>query len=133
MPARLWSSRIDQLRCRCGCQAPAEVEANLVKLATYLDIIQDGFWNLNIISGYRCAAQNAAAGGADQSRHILGDAVDLKVSRHGHYEDGRYLEGWIAALIHCGKLPEGGLGTYISKPYTCHWDFRGNKARWRNP
>lgn len=33
---------------------------------------------LVVVSGYRCAVHNRAVGGAPGSRHLAGDAVDLK-------------------------------------------------------
>ena len=35
---------------------------------------------LRITSGYRCAAHNAACGGAENSAHCLGKAVDISIA-----------------------------------------------------
>jgi len=55
------------------------VRSNILRVMTELQKIRDE-WGKPIIitSGYRPAAINRAVGGARLSRHIVGDAVDIK-------------------------------------------------------
>ena len=71
-----------------------------------------------INSGIRCAAHNAAVGGADDSRHMYGDAADIRC-------DGKTPEQLyeIADEIFC----DGGVGLY---DWGIHVDDRGHRARW---
>ena len=52
---------------------PAVVLANLEHLRSHVGR------PLIVVSGYRCAIHNRAVGGARRSRHLFGDAVDLKL------------------------------------------------------
>lgn len=82
---------------------------------------------LPILSGYRTEAYNRRIGGARLSRHVQGDAADLRPPA-----------GWTAARLHAlilrmyeaGELPAlGGLGLY---PGFVHVDVRPGErlARW---
>lgn len=82
---------------------------------------------LPILSGFRTEAYNRSIGGARLSRHVQGDAADLRPPR-----------GWTSARLHAlilkmynaGELPLlGGLGLY---PGFVHVDVRpgARLARW---
>jgi uncharacterized protein YcbK (DUF882 family) len=62
----------------CPCCGEVKIEERLVK---YLDEIRGrlGF-PLIISSGYRCPEYNKKIGGAPNSAHVLGKAVDIVVS-----------------------------------------------------
>ena len=73
-----------------------------------------------INSGYRCPTHNANVGGAQNSRHVVGDAADIAVKNvHAHA-----VYDYVATLL----AGTGGLGKYDT--FT-HVDTRpGGPARW---
>ena len=75
-----------------------------------------------ITSWYRPPAINARVGGASNSRHIVGDAIDF------------YVPGLSGNQIYWALDPwwTGGLGRYTRFPMLSHIDARGNRARWRH-
>lgn len=64
--------------------SPATI-ANLTRVAEYLEFVRHELGNrpLLISSGYRSPAVNAAVGGANNSAHLLGLAVDFTCPRFG--------------------------------------------------
>jgi uncharacterized protein YcbK (DUF882 family) len=115
----------EELICKCGCRESAEVRKNIFYLATLLERIRSVIGKPVIVtSAFRCAKHNAGIGGAGSSRHIRGQAADIKVIGM----DGSALATVIEGLIKKGALPEGGLGTYENR---VHYDFRGHRARWK--
>jgi zinc D-Ala-D-Ala carboxypeptidase len=82
---------------------------------------------ININSGYRCEAHNAAVGGEEHSQHILGTAADISRSDKILWCT---LEKDYAEEI----FKNGGLGTYITPANRYLWlhvDSRNGKARWQ--
>ena len=75
-----------------------------------------------ITSWYRPPEINRRVGGASQSRHIVGDAIDF------------YVDGLTGDQIYWALDPwwPGGLGRYTSFPSLSHLDARGYRARWRH-
>ncbi|MCL5743255.1 MAG: D-Ala-D-Ala carboxypeptidase family metallohydrolase [Acidobacteria bacterium] len=68
--------RRDEFACRCGCGFAA-VSPDLV---AGLEQLRDQVGKpVMVLSGCRCAAHNAAAGGARNSQHVKGQAVDIRV------------------------------------------------------
>jgi hypothetical protein len=83
---------------------------------------------LLLISGHRTPIHNNRVGGKRESRHILGDALDLKIgdlNRDGfaNQKDKKLLVPILERII--GK--SGGLGIYRM---SVHIDHRGKRARW---
>ena len=83
---------------------------------------------LTLISGHRTPLHNNRVGGKKESRHILGDALDLKIgdlNRDGfaNQKDKKQLLPILERII--GK--SGGLGVYRM---SVHIDHRGKRARW---
>ena len=74
---------------------------------------------MQINSWYRDPATNAAVGGASQSRHLSGDAVDFVVPGVSCFDVFARLDPWWGS--------RGGLAS--SSVFT-HIDVRGYKARW---
>lgn len=71
---------------------------------------------LQIISGHRCCAHNAAVGGASQSRHIHGDAADIPPGRATPNE-----------AFECGAV-----GVGVADGWAVHVDVRpGGPAQWQ--
>ncbi|MEM8603110.1 MAG: D-Ala-D-Ala carboxypeptidase family metallohydrolase [Cyanobacteria bacterium P01_H01_bin.121] len=75
-----------------------------------------------ITSWYRPPDVNRRVGGASQSRHIVGDAIDF------------YVDGLTGDQVYWSLDPwwPGGLGRYTSYPYLCHIDARSYRARWQH-
>lgn len=73
-----------------------------------------------VTSWYRPPEINRRVGGASQSRHIVGDAIDF------------YCNGLTGNQLYLALDPwwPGGLGRYRRYPYLCHIDARRYKARW---
>lgn len=118
---------LDELRCSCDCAVPPRILDRLRTLAQSLEIIRAEIQRpLLVISGFRCAERNARVGGAPASRHLMGDAADLQARGMTGAELRRVAESLIAAR----KITEGGLGTYVDRPLTLHYDQRGVRARW---
>lgn len=103
---------------------PTDVLRNLIELAKNLQVLRDEVKKpIKITSGYRPAEYNAKIGGAKSSRHITGQAADLKIEGYTPKQIAAIIEKLIAA----GKMKEGGLGIYKT---WIHYDHRGTKARW---
>ena len=109
-----------------GARIPvdATVTQRIVKMCKYLDEVRTFFGNrpMHITSGYRDPASNRAVGGARNSRHMYGDAVDF------------WVEGMNVADVFYklkGYHPRGGLA--VGNGFV-HLDLRpGAPARWAYP
>lgn len=84
-----------------------------------------------ITSAYREKHYNISIGGAESSRHVSGDAVDIQ------FEDRFDKKACLSLYNFIDKTyPESGLGFYIDteqdgrKSYFIHFDDRGYTARW---
>lgn len=97
---------------------------NIKALAKNLQVLRDEINKpIKITSGYRSPEHNAKVGGVKSSRHLTGEAADLKVAGMTPKEVAAVIEKLIAA----GKMEEGGLGIYST---WIHYDHRNVKARW---
>ena len=97
---------------------------NIQELAKNLQVLRDEVKKpIKITSGYRDPSFNKKIGGASQSRHITGQAADLKIEGYTPKQVAAIIEKLIAA----GKMKQGGLGIYST---WIHYDVRGTKARW---
>ena len=116
--------KVRELRCRDGSDTVMVDET----LTVVLQCIREHFGKpVNITSGYRTAAHNAAVGGAKSSQHLLGRAADIRV-------DGVSVED-VAAYTESLMPDWGGVGRYPVKAGRAtgwvHVDTRAEKARWR--
>lgn len=75
-----------------------------------------------INSGYRSPKHNKAVGGASQSKHMLGLAIDCR-------QDNQNPEEFLKAAVAVGFR---GIGTYPKQNFI-HVDARTQKARWGTP
>lgn len=116
-----------EFKCKCGkCELPKNVPSN--ELVDLLCEIREHFNAALIIkSGYRCKMHNEKVGGAKNSQHTLGSAVDFVV------------QGVKTSVVHDFLLEK-----YADKPFGIaikhnfnneyagfiHLDTRGKKARW---
>lgn len=92
------------------------------EVLTFLQTIRNHYGKPVIItSAYRTESRNKAVGGAGNSQHLKGKAVDFYIK--GVDEQELYL--------FCDKLigDSGGVGYYPDGHYV-HIDTRGTKARW---
>lgn len=111
--------RREEFACRCGrhCNGyPVEPDAELLEV---LDEIRETVGlPVYVNSGIRCKLHNANEGGASNSRHLYGDAADIRCPG----KTPRQLYD-----IACKLLPNGGVGLYS---WGIHVDTRGYQARW---
>jgi uncharacterized protein YcbK (DUF882 family) len=97
---------------------------NIQELAKNLQVLRDEVKKpIKITSGYRDPSFNKKIGGASQSRHITGQAADLKIEGYTPKQVAAIIEKLIAS----GKMKQGGLGIYST---WIHYDCRGTAARW---
>lgn len=92
-----------EFACKCGCGLDAVND----KLVFVLDEIR-GFWchPLVVTSGCRCGNHNRAVGGSKDSSHLIGLAVDIKISSSAD----RYIVIAIAIRQGIRRIGIGGTG-----------------------
>jgi uncharacterized protein YcbK (DUF882 family) len=98
---------------------------NIQELAKNLQVLRDEVKKpIKITSGYRDPSFNKKIGGASQSRHLTGQAADLKIEGYTPKQVAAIIEKLIAA----GKMKQGGLGIYST---WIHYDtfFDGKHPR----
>jgi len=98
---------------------------NIQELAKNLQVLRDEVKKpIKITSGYRNAEFNAKIKGAIKSRHITGQAADLKIEGYTPKQVAAIIEKLIAS----GKMKQGGLGIYST---WIHYDtfFNGKHPR----
>lgn len=76
---------------------------------------------INVFSGYRCPTHNKKVGGAPDSEHMKGNALDLGCPQ------GMKMDEFHAICL--ALNPRGGVGFYRHDGFI-HVDTRGKKARW---
>ena len=96
-----------------------DIVQNITYLAQRLQVIRDlTGCPIMIHSGYRAPERNKSVGGASQSLHLKGLAVDISAKGMSHSALQKFLSSW-----------SGGLGSYATHT---HIDIRSVKARWNN-
>ncbi len=98
----------------------ATVDA-MVRIAVLAEQARDRIGRPFLITNwYRPAEIDRRVGGASESRHIVGDAIDF------------YCLGLTGNQVYWALDPwwPGGLGRYSQFPALVHLDARGSKARW---
>ena len=71
---------LSEFQCKCGCTMPQDVESNIDKLATQLQLVRDFVSSpIRINSSYRCKQHNRSIGSKDTSQHVLGKAADITI------------------------------------------------------
>ncbi len=104
-----------EMACRDGTPYPFLWADRLIELFSQLDIIREAWGGpLVVVSGYRTPTHNTLMGGAGQSQHVEGRAVDLRpLKRDLTFSDIHKLDRLINQLVIDGKLPlVGGIGCY---------------------
>ena len=85
---------------------PDEYTDNMMRVLNLLQVIRDS-WNAPLIisSGYRCPELNKKVGGASNSDHVYGAAVDFHTVSNTK-EDNHKLWNMITCMHKLGKLPQ---------------------------
>jgi|TARA_Y100000310_G_C20668031_1_gene808695 uncharacterized protein YcbK (DUF882 family) len=121
----------EEFRCRDGSPYPFRwVDDRLYPLCQALEKIRAKIERpLKINSGYRTSEWNENVGGAKSSQHLKGLAVDFRcINKKGERRIGaKELHKVVAQMIEDDEIPDGGLGSYT---FHCHYDHRGQRARW---
>lgn len=107
-PHFTWS----EARCHeRGSVIPLEAQPHIRRVAAMLERIRARFGGpLVPVSWYRTPSWNVLVGGAVHSRHMVGDAVDM---RPADITDLVGLRSIIESMLRDGELPDlGGLGWY---------------------
>ena len=116
---------LGEFRCHDGTNVPEKFRGNVQQVMNNLEVLRTELENnsITINSGYRTPAYNQSIGGASQSRHMCGQAADIRVSDH----TPTGVADTIETLITSRRMRQGGLGRYSS---FVHYDVRGTRARW---
>lgn len=102
-----------------GNLTPEKVTSNLLEIFTELQKIRNHYKvPISVTSGYRPPSVNKRVGGASNSQHLFGNAVDFKVAGISPQKVYRWLDP---------QWNKGGLAS--SRSFT-HIDLRGYRARW---
>jgi len=110
--------KIEEFQCR-GEKIPDKYIDNILRLAIELQKVRDIIKKPIIItSGYRCVKHNKLAGGAKNSYHLYGLAVDS-------HAKGMDLEEYMTYLIKFTKFNGFKLGSeLVQGKYLVHADMR---------
>lgn len=96
-----------------------EILGNITKLAKRLQQLRDKLGKaIKITSGYRDPEHNKNVGGAPQSYHMKGMAVDCVVQDMEPKDVYKHLTDW-----------QGGIGLYVAH---LHLDIRPYRATWKS-
>ena len=114
-----------EFRCRDGSDVPEKYRDATQTLMWQLEELRAHLGNppIRVMSGYRSPKHNRKVGGAKRSKHVLGQAADIKVAGYSPAQVADAIE----VLILSGRMLQGGLGRYAT--FT-HYDIRGHRARW---
>jgi len=95
---------------------------HIIRIATAMEEVRSilGDRPITVNSWYRPPDVNRSVGGARDSRHMVGDAVDFTVQGLSPFEVQKQLDPWW-----------GDRGGLASASTFTHIDARGVKARWR--
>ena len=64
--------------CHCGCTMPDDIARNVQAFAFVMEVVREVIGApIGVDDWYRCPAHNAAIGGAPDSMHLYGLAVDF--------------------------------------------------------
>ena len=109
-----------EFACHCGCGfglGEHDVSAELVRVLEGIRAHFDA--PIMVVSGCRCARHNRTVGGARFSRHVLGQAADIRVQGVVPKAVADFLCERYARTFGVGRY-----GTWT------HVDVRATRARW---
>ena len=109
--------------CRCGCDELMLSRRLAVAFYDLAHLIDDA--TIQITSGYRCTRHNKLSNGSPKSRHLYGQALDLRI--HGLTIADQY-----AIALEVQAFACGGIGVYLDweQGPGLHLDVRGYVHRW---
>ena len=121
--------KIQEFVCRCGCEMPAEVQANIEALVSnVLDPVREAYGKpIYVNSGYRCEKHYKAVGGVPRSQHLVGQAADIRPSntdgtnRRSATVSGANLTDLAKIIVNQGKFDQ-----LILYPTFLHVSFKRN-------
>ena len=124
-------------------KVPEELQSNVLlviaqlgKIATALEKEHGGPIQIALVSGWRSPEHNARVGGAKESQHLIGRAVDFRAYVQQTEETGEITNrliphaetaSTILELMRAGEITKGGYKAYNS--FT-HYDIRGYIQHW---
>jgi uncharacterized protein YcbK (DUF882 family) len=114
-----------EFACHDGTGTPIEAQPNLRRLCGAILEPLRLQWGgpIIIISGYRSPLWNFRIHGAEKSRHVVGDAADIRPVAIDRLPS---FKSMLEDMLHDGRLPQlGGLGLY---EHWVHVDGRPRKA-----
>lgn len=117
---------LEEFRCRDGTAVPERFRGNVQQVMDNLEVLRSELGDVAIVinSGYRTCAYNCGLdGAATASRHLCGQAADIRVSGYTPVQVHETIE----RLITEGRMAQGGLGPYNT---FVHYDVRGVRSRW---
>lgn len=120
-----------EFSCRCGCgfdRIKPELVKQVQRFRDLLRFAAEEEVPLRVTSGCRCPAHNAAIGGAKNSFHTQGMAVDFIFDYDHVISAGRM----ISRANEIGLMKVAGIGVYPDRDFV-HLDIRpGNLTTWIN-
>jgi len=116
-----------EFSCKCGCgfEAVDIVLVNVLEKVRKYMCMNFGECFIDITSGNRCSEHNKKVGGAENSKHISGIAVDFKVFKKDTYE--QIPEKIVYNYLEIHYPNTFGIGRYSNRT---HLDVREERARW---
>jgi uncharacterized protein YcbK (DUF882 family) len=112
----------------CRCCGLATITAEFADLLDVFELeLEKRGWGIHVNCGYRCPQHNSEVGGVMNSRHMLGEAIDMCVAHPAGVTPQQLYDFINAALGGTSGEYQGGLGLY--KTFV-HLDI-GHKSRWR--
>jgi lysozyme len=108
---------LSEFTCKCGRCRNQPIDMQMVRKLQELREVMGV--PLYITSAYRCPTHNRNVGGASQSRHMVGDAVDISVGNLN----------WRVLIAEAKRLGFTGIG-YGQHRGFIHLDTRPHSAEW---
>lgn len=114
------SKNFESTEFDCHCKSSCSTTIIDEQLITYLQKIRDHFGKpVTINSAYRCKEHNKSVGGANSSKHLYGQAADIKIAGVAPLRIAQYAE----------FIGIKGIGRYTN---FIHIDTRKDKYFWNN-
>lgn len=103
-----------EVACRCGCGFGEQLMDTNMGVVKLFDLIREAVGHpLHIGSGCRCASRNELVGGAPNSAHLRGTALDISCGT-GQQRYNLIIAAVLAALVVQGKLQENEMAPMLA-------------------